>query len=106
MNKTKFKQYMKELISLKRDEENLNKALKKFSPDFNYISFSRYETLVIDILRKSTGDKYNNISYWLYDLNEGKDAVKDSVTDKEGKGIPIKTLDDLYNMIEYDKKNN
>ena len=106
MNKKQFIKSMKDLIRLKRDEENLNKAIKKFSPDFNYVCFDRYENLVLEVLKIATGDKYDNIAYWLYELNEGKDAVKDSVTDKDGKCLPIKTLSDLYNMIEYDKKNN
>jgi hypothetical protein len=45
-------------------------------------------------------DKHDEISYWCYDLNFGRDAKKDSVTDKNGKGIPIKTLSNLYDLIK------
>jgi len=33
------------------------------------------------------------------ELNYGKDVRKNAVTDKNGKNIPIKTIDDLYNLI-------
>lgn len=91
---------MKEFIGLRIDGHDLNKAFKKFEPDFNYISFGRYESLVINCIEKSVGDKYNWISYWVYDLEEGKKAKSGTVSDKNGKDIPIKTLSDLYNIIK------
>ena len=104
MTKKQFIKAMKDLILLKRDEENLSKAIKRFEPDFNYICFSRYENLVLEVLKIATGDKDDWISYWLYELDCGTKAKKNSVKSKYGKGIPIKTLSDLFNIIEDDKK--
>jgi len=101
MNKQQFIEIMEELISIKNDQEALNKALHKFDPDFNYFSFGRFECLLGEAVKIAMDDKYDNISYWLYELNCGKDAKKNSVT-KDGKPIPIKTLSNLYDLIKAD----
>jgi len=99
MKKQIFIKLMTELIKLKKDENNLNKAFKKFEPDFNYITFGRYEALIVNTLKEAMNDKYDYISYWLYELDHGKEAKKNTVTNENGKNIPIKTLNDLYNII-------
>jgi len=102
MNKKQFIKIMSELISLKKDEDNLNKAFKKFEPDFNYISFVRYESLIVKTLEASLDDTSSWISYWLYDLDCGKNAKHGTVKSKEGKNIPIKTAGNLFDLIKSD----
>jgi len=99
MTKQEFKKILSELVAIKKDEDNLNEAFQRFEPDFNYISFGRYETLVVETLRLAMKDEYDWIGYWIYDLNCGKDAKKNSVTVK-GKNTPIKTIDNLYDLIK------
>jgi hypothetical protein len=93
-----FESLIKRLLEIRRDEENLNKALKQFSPDFNYLCFSKQEDLIIDCLKAAMNDEFDYICYWLYELNAGKDAKKDSIR-KGGKNIPIRTIKDLYNIL-------
>ena len=97
MNKETFIKLMTELVSIIKDEDNLNTAFKKFEPEFNRISFSRYETLVVESLEFGMNDKDRWISYWIYDCDMGKEDRQ--VTSKDGKKIPIKTLTNLYNLI-------
>ena len=97
MEKETFIKLMTELVSIIKDEENLNKAFKKFEPEFNRISFGRYETLVVRSLEFGMNDKDKWISYWIYDCSMGKEDMK--VTGKNGKKIPTKTLTNLYNLI-------
>ncbi len=99
MDRKKFKELMRELIAIKQDEENLSKAFKKFEPDFNNISFGRYETLVLESLEEAMKDEHNWISYFLYDCLCGKDS-KDRIKDKNGKVLSFSTLDELYSMIK------
>ena len=99
MKYKEFKKVMDNLISIKKDEDNLNKAFRKFCPDFNFICFSRQEELIVDLIKMLMGDEDDWIGYWLYELDCGKEAKKNSVQDKDGKNIPIKTLRDLYNII-------
>ena len=93
-----FKDLMTRLLELKRDEEKLNKALRVFEPEFKYLCLGRIETLIVDAIKAGVNDEYDNIGWWLYEMNEGKDIKKDSVTYK-GKNIPCKTLKELYNLI-------
>ena len=99
MTKKEFIKILTELVSLKKDEENLNKAFEKLEPEFNCVSFSRHESLIIRLLEIAMNDKSNWIEYWIYECDCGKDAEKGGVRDKDGKDIPIKTMDDLYNLL-------
>ncbi len=99
MNKIELTKTIKTLLALKGDEGLLNMALKSFDPDFGGFSLNRYETLVLDVLKLAVDDKNDWISYWIYDLNCGKDAKNKTVTNKQGKNIPIKTISDLWEII-------
>jgi len=99
MNYKTFHNFITRLLEIRRDEENLNKALKKFSPDFNYLCFSKQETLTEDILKEAMNDKSDWIGYWMFELNEGKDYKKGSVV-VDGKNVPLKTIRDLYNILK------
>jgi hypothetical protein len=102
--KKKFIELMNKLVNIKKCEDDLNEAFLKFDPDFNYISFGQYETLVVDSLKMAVNDKYDWIVYWLYECNCGKNSkILNSVKDKKGKKIPIKTLSNLYDLIVSDK---
>jgi len=99
INKKEFTKIIKRLVTLKKDEDNLNKAFKRFEPDFNYINFGRYEELITDTLKKAMNDESDWIGYWLYELDCGTKARIGSVK-KDGKYIPIKTISNLYDCIK------
>jgi len=98
MKKDKFIKLMKELVAIKQDEDNLNKAFKKFEPDWNYLCFVRYETLVVNTLKEAMNDKYDWIGYFLYE-RYCKFTKKNIIHDSEGKNLPFRNYDDLYNLI-------
>lgn len=98
MKKEKFIKTMKGFMSIIDDEEAVSDAMKKLDPDFGYFSLSRYQILVLDILRESMSDEADWIGYWLLELERGTKATKTSVT-KDGKNVPIKTLSNLYDCI-------
>lgn len=99
-NRKKFITMIRELRMLKEAEDNLNKAFKIFEPDFSCISFGRYETLILTALEYAFKDKDGWISYFVYDLEFGKKWHKKCITDKDGKDIPLKNANDLYNLIK------
>ena len=99
MTKKEFKQFMTELMEIKKATDNLNNSLRVFEPDFNYFGLTRYESLVVDILKNVMNDKSDWIGYWLYELDCGKKAKSSSVK-KNGKNILIKTIDNLYDCIK------
>jgi len=99
MTKQEFKKILSELVAIKKDEDNLNEAFKRFEPDFNYISFGRYETIIVDILRLVMNDKADWVGYFLYERN-GEFTNKKIITDKNGKKISFKNYTDLYDLIK------
>jgi len=100
MEKESFIKYMEELMRIKGIEDDLNKVLRRYANDFNNLFFTPYETLIVEILKDAMNDEYDWISYWLYDCDCGTNDNADSVKDKDGKKIPLRTLDDLYNIIK------
>ena len=108
LERKQFKALMNELVSLKKAEATLNRALKQFEPDLNYIGFGRYETLALRAIEAAMDDGTDKtyqgfISLWIYDLNMGKDA-RNPVDFGQGVKMPLKTLDELYNVILYNNK--
>ena len=99
MDFEQFERFMTEYLALLDDEEAASAALKKLDPDFNYLGFGRHSQLILEALKAAMGDKYDYISYWLYDLDRGKKWHKGSVTEKDGSDIPLKTLRQLFDHI-------
>lgn len=99
MKKEQFIEIMTELVSIKEDMDSVNKAFRKLDPDFNFFSLGRAETLIVKTLALSVGDteKDSWISYWLYENDCGKGTCL--VTEKDGTNVPIKTIEDLWNII-------
>ena len=98
MIKEQFIKTMNELMAIKKAEEKLNKAFKEFEPDFNYISFSRYETLVVKTLEIAMDDAGEWISYFLYETNCGTKGRE--ITEKNGTKWILKTPKQLYDLIK------
>ena len=103
MTKIEFKKIMTELKALAVIEDELNVVIKKLCSDFNFISFGRYEQLVLDMLKIAMDDRHGWLCYFIYDMEWGSRAKKNTVTE-EGKNIPIKTLDNLYDLLVSYKK--
>lgn len=101
LSRRQFKDRIKRLIDLKKTEEMFNKVLKQIDPDsYNYVGFNKYETLIVDCLKDAMEDNTEEswIDYWLYELDYGKEAKKNTVK-FDNKNTPIKTIDDLYNIL-------
>lgn len=51
---------------------------------------------MIKILRDIYNDADGILSWWIYEMVFGKSCKNDTMRDKNGHNIPIKTIDDLY----------
>ena len=65
-----------------------------------------HECIVVKLLEKLMQDSAGNISYFIYELDYGKEYREDCVSDKNG-NIDISTPEKLYDylMKEYSLKN-
>jgi hypothetical protein len=100
MDKKTFKKLMTDFIKIRKDEENLHEAMRRFDSDFGGFSLGKYECLWLETMKEAMDDEYDYLSYWIYELDFGKKAKKNSITEKNGTPIPIKTLDNLYDIIK------
>lgn len=104
LKKETFIKLMTELIRLKEVERECNAVFKKISPEFNFFCLDAYEDIVYKAISETMGDESHWTGYWLYELDCGKRA-KDNSVKIDDKNVPIKTLDDLYNVIVMDVDN-
>ncbi len=99
MNKKQFITVLKELKELEKKIGDVDLALKKLSPEFNGFYLDGVSFLIVNTLAIAVGDKDKWIDYWIWELDWGKNAKKDSVQ-VQGNPVPIKTMSDLYNLIK------
>ena len=74
-----------------------------FSKEFTdsiFLPYSRYETEMLKLLEIVMHDTESNwISYFIYDLDFGKEWKEDSVLSADNVPIPLRTPEELYNML-------
>jgi hypothetical protein len=97
LSREKFKEYMLEAKELLDISDNIHTALKPLSSSNEFFLEKPFNT-IINLLRDVMNDKYDYILYFICDLEWGKSAKEDSVTE-DGKPIPLFTLDDLYDRL-------
>lgn len=57
-----------------------------------------HENIVIKLLQKLMDDD-NDISYFIYELDYGRNYSPDSITDEKGNAIDMSTADKLYDWL-------
>jgi len=100
MDKKTFIKYLSEIKSICEDVNGVHEALKKLDPDFGGFYMTRAEDKMIELLAVAVEDKTDYLGYWIYENDWGKGIKKNSVTDKDGKPIPLKTPEQLYSAIK------
>ena len=114
-----FDDFSKYLSIVEKDvsfHDSLYKLSNNFSEEiiqdftFDYPDLGVY---IIELLEKVFKDESQWISYWCYELDFGRQYEENIIQDEYGKDIPLKTKEDLWNIIvgnyeadsEVDKKN-
>ena len=96
MTKKEFVAFMERLVELKEIEHDIIISFAMLG-DLNQFSLGKAIDLITDMLKHAMKDDTDWISYWLYELDYGKNT-KLKVT-KNGKRIPMKTPANLYDCI-------
>ena len=106
LTRKQFKEVMLEIMELDKLEKTVDAAMKLLSPDFMGFSFEKPMNTVIKTLQYSIEGLTDPdwISYWIYELNYGKKAKTGTVRSKSGRNIPIKTIDDLYDLLTAERR--
>lgn len=55
-------------------------------------------SLIIRLLDMSFGETCDWVSYWVYELDFGRNYTDDSIYDLDGEPVPLKTIENLYDL--------
>lgn len=104
MDKDLFIKTIKNIQQLVEEQDNFNNILHQIDPEFGggYI-YNKPIQILIDLLKILIDDKYDNINYYMWELNFGKDYTDGCITDANDNIIKLQTPEDLYNLIMSDK---
>lgn len=64
-----------------------------------YADMPSLEAATVTLLADATNDVNDDIAYWLYELDCGKEYKPGMVTDENGIDIPLRTPEDLWNLL-------
>ena len=98
MSKESFCRVMDNYKSMWNFTDEMNELFDKYKCDGNIYPPVCTET-VIDLLEFIFNDKNQWISYWIFELDFGKDYEDGYVKDEHGEVIPLKTTEDLYDLL-------
>lgn len=101
LTKQQFKKHLLRLKELTEEKDKIEIAMSnsKLREGYNGLfGINWYEDLCIRILKDAMDDKFDNIGYFIYDLEFGKRWKPKCIT-SNGKSIKLKTIDDLYNLL-------
>ena len=97
MNIDLFRKAIEDIRRIHNFEEDVNGLLRKFNTDGEYF-VPTCEDMLVKVLQDSMNDTDEFISYFIYDLNFGKEWKEGNVVDN-GKDIKLSTIDELYDYL-------
>lgn len=98
MSKESFCKVMDNYKSMFSFIDEMNELFDKYKADGNIYPPLCTET-VIDLLEFIFNDKNQWINYWIFELDFGKNYEDGLVTQKDGTIIPLKAVEDLYDLL-------
>lgn len=103
MNLT-FEQFEKYLNMYIEQEDSLNKLMGAIEDYFGgALEMPKHDTAVVDMLEDICHDTQNGwISYWLWELDRGKNWEPGYVQTPDGKDVKLQSVEDLYNLLVED----
>lgn len=98
-----FNDTMSFIQERQKGEFEVNEVFLKEFSDCDFFPYSKYEAKMVELLSTLMEDESGWISYFIYELEFGEKYEDGDViaTDKNGNEviIPMKTVDDLYNVL-------
>ena len=79
--------------------DELNAVFNKFNSQTEIWCDNKIENAMIELLSTLFKDKSDYIGYWCYELNFGEGYEPNTITDTNGNDIPLKTAEDLYDLL-------
>lgn len=101
MNKEQFIELLTGVKEQMLHDEDCSKRLEKVFPDSSclYYNTSLVINKVLAFVKEVMGDEEEWIEYFIYELDWGRKYEEGYVTEND-KVIPLKSLSDLYKILE------
>jgi hypothetical protein len=98
-----FAKHINDAVAIMTLQDNLYSAVADYNDQHSSTEcdFGYFPTLidnVVDLLEKLTDDHDKWISYWMFDLDCGRDNSLHA-EDEDGNIIPLKTVEDLWAVL-------
>lgn len=95
-----FRYYMEEI----KDVEDYWNELSDLDSKYGYAvqverPTDRISSALVKLLEKSFNDENNWISYYIWELNFGRDWEPGCVTNEEGTDVKLQEVEDLYDLL-------
>ena len=102
ITKNLYKECVQSIIDFNDDDHRIYEATNGLIDTLNWDALARMQDMFCKLLEYCTKDcdEYpggTDLGYFLYELNGGKDYETNSITDADGKEVPCRTIDDLWN---------
>lgn len=100
MDRELFIETINKLQELSEEQEKFNDILREIDPEFGggYVH-NKTIFLVEELLSKLVNDKYGNISYYMWEIDFGKEYKEGCITEEDGTPIPLSNAGELYDLI-------
>jgi len=95
----KLKQFKQHIEKIVKAIEKSNEIAKVFGYDGIVNIWDELIDSNVDLLQYHFNDENDWISYWLWDMEQGNEYEAGRIM-IEGKDIPLKTIEDLYNILD------
>ena len=105
MSKESFCEVMDNYRSMFDFTDEMNDLFDKYKMDGNIFPPLCTET-VIDLLEYIFNDVDGWIRYWTFEVDFGKDYEDGNAKDADGSNIPLKTVEELYDLLVRNMKEN
>ena len=99
ISKEKFLSVIGEIKKWHDLEDDLWKLGKKYNQDADWYIPSTLEDALVDLLEICMGDSISDISYFIYELDFGKEYEPGDVLGEDGKEIDFSSAASLYDYL-------
>lgn len=101
MDKKLFIESIKALETQTKIDKDFSNTMEKFFPDGGIMFYDndKLTNTLLKVLEVVTNDESKWIDYYCYELDFGKNNDELKVYNKDEKEIPLKTPEDLWNML-------
>ena len=99
ITKEEFVSYIAFIKERGEKMDELNRAFTDEFEDSIFYPYLKYEAKMVDLLKSVMHDKYDDIEYFIYELNFGEKYEDGMIREKDGTLIDFSTAENVYDYL-------